>query len=59
MELATRIAAAKALLRERRERLNDYESQAAEVPAEEVRRLEAEVFRLTRFLIAQGVTERL
>jgi hypothetical protein len=54
MDRATHIAAAKALLRERRERLDDCDSQAADIPAEEVRRLEAEVFRLSRFLKRQG-----
>jgi hypothetical protein len=57
MDRATKIAAAAALLRERRDRLVACESQAAALPSEELSRLEAEVGRLTRFLMVQGGDE--
>jgi hypothetical protein len=57
MDRATKIAAAAALLRERRDRLIAYESQDAALPPEELCRLEAEVSRLTRFLMVQGSGE--
>jgi hypothetical protein len=51
MDRERKLAAAKALLRERQDRLIDHESRVAEFSSEEVLRLQADVFRLTRFLL--------
>jgi hypothetical protein len=53
MDRATKIAAARALLLERRQRLDNCNGQAAEAPADEVRRLEADVLRLTHLLLRE------